>query len=311
MKVRGRFLGPRLGVGAGRFTMDRTGVPSRRLGDLTLHVVSDGTFRLDGGAMFGVVPKAVWERRYPCDDRNRITLGLNTLLIRTGSETILVDGGIGTKWTDAERDRFGIDQGGTDLLRGLGAVGLKPEDVTTVVCTHLHFDHAGHCTRRGPEGEIVPTFPAATYLVRRDEYDWAVHANERTRGSYRAQDFVPLQEAGKLRLVDGAREAGDTQVAPGVRTRWVGGHTPFLQLVEVRSGGETALFLSDMVPTTRHLDWAWIMGYDVEPLETLRRKKEILPVAAKEGWLVVFEHDPETPWGRLRATADGRYEVAP
>jgi len=288
-----------------------TDVPTAALGDYTLHLISDGTFRLDGGAMFGIVPKALWSKRYPCDEQNRITLATNTLLIRTGTKNILVDGGIGTKWSPKEREIYGIDQSAANIHRSLAAVGLRSSDIDIVIATHLHFDHVGHCTEPDPSGKVVPTFPNARYYARKDEWEFALAANERTRGSYRQENFVPLLETGRLELVDGKEHGADREIVPGVRTVWAGGHTPSFQMVVVERGGKTACFPGDLIPTSRHVDPAWIMGYDTQPMETLAQKKALLPRAVEERWLLVFEHDPVLGWGNLRKTPEGRFESAP
>jgi glyoxylase-like metal-dependent hydrolase (beta-lactamase superfamily II) len=270
------------------------------LGDFRLDVVSDGTFRLDGGAMFGVVPRVLWERVYPPDDRNRIRLGLNCLLVRTGRENVLVDTGIGTKWSDRERDMFGVAHE-TTVPEELEKLGLSVEDVDVVVCTHLHFDHAGGNTRLDESGAPVATFPRARYVVQAGELETARRPHERERASYLPENWEPLAASGQLETVDGPAE-----VVPGVRVFPVRGHNDHTQLVEVESGGQRAVYFADIVPTTRHLRPAWVMGYDLYPVELLERKKELLDRAVDEGWLCVFEHDHEMPLARLARAGDGR-----
>jgi glyoxylase-like metal-dependent hydrolase (beta-lactamase superfamily II) len=276
-----------------------------RLGDFRLDVVSDGTFRLDGGAMFGVVPRVLWERVYPPDDRNRIRLGLNCLLVRTGRETVLVDTGIGEKWSERERDMYGIAHE-TTVAGSLGALGLAPDDVDVVVCTHLHFDHAGGNTRPGPEGEPVPTFPRARYVVQAGELATARAPHERERASYLAENWEPLVASGQLETVE-----GETEVVPGVRVFPVRGHNDYTQLVSVESGGERAVYFADVVPTTRHLRPAWVMGYDLYPVELLERKKELVARAEREAWVCVFEHDHEMPMARIVRDERGNPVAAP
>jgi glyoxylase-like metal-dependent hydrolase (beta-lactamase superfamily II) len=276
-----------------------------RLGDFRLDVVSDGTFRLDGGAMFGVVPRVLWERVYPPDDRNRIRLGLNCLLVRTGRETVLVDTGIGEKWSERERDMYGIAHE-TTVAGSLGALGLAPDDVDVVVCTHLHFDHAGGNTRPGPEGEPVPTFPRARYVVQAGELATARAPHERERASYLAENWEPLVASGQLETVE-----GETEVVPGVRVFPVRGHNDYTQLVSVESGGERAVYFADVVPTTRHLRPAWVMGYDLYPVELLERKKELVARAEREEWVCVFEHDHEMPMARIVRDERGNPVAAP
>lgn len=267
---------------------------SYQLGDFRLDIVSDGTFRLDGGAMFGVVPRVLWERVYPPDDRNRIRLGLNALLVRTGAANVLVDTGIGTKWSDRELDMYGIAHE-TTAPDSLGALGLSVDDIDVVVCTHLHFDHAGGNTRRNDSGDVVATYPKARYIVQQGELDTARHPHERERASYMPDNWEPLLASGQLETVD-----GECEVLPGVRVFPVRGHNDWTQLVEVESNGERAVYFADIVPTSRHLRPAWVMGYDLYPVELLERKKQLLARAVKENWVCVFEHDHEMPMAHVR-----------
>jgi len=262
-------------------------------GEFELVSLSDGTFRLDGGAMFGVVPRVVWEKRDPPDDRNRVTLGLNVALIESGGKRVLVDTGMGERWTEKEVRMYRIDRS-TTLLGGLRARGLGPEDIDVVVNTHLHFDHAGGNTRV-EGGRVVPAFPRARYVVQRGEWDDATHPHERSRASYRADDFVPVAEAGQLDLID-----GEAEVAPGVRAVRVGGHTTHHQMVVVESGGETLVVPTDLLPTASHLPLPFVMGYDLFPVATLEAKRKLLDAAVEGGWRILFYHDPRTPVGRVR-----------
>jgi glyoxylase-like metal-dependent hydrolase (beta-lactamase superfamily II) len=274
-------------------------VRTRALGDFRIHALEAGTQRLDGGAMFGVVPKPLWERRIPADERNRIPLALRCLLVETPDALVLIETGLGNKEEAKFRDICGVDNAAS---RGSGApdrlqeavrlAGFSPEDVGVVVNTHLHFDHAGGNTFRDAEGRVRLAFPNARYHVQRGEWDWAHRDNERTRASYLPDNYVPVMEAGRLELVEGAAE-----IVPGIATLPTPGHCPFHQSVLVRSGGETACFMADVVPTMAHLPLAWIMGYDVEPLVTLESKRALLRRAVDERWLLVSTHDPATPWG--------------
>ncbi len=264
-----------------------------RLGSFEIEVISDGTFALDGGAMFGVVPRVVWERQLPADAEHRVRLGLNCLLIRTGRDNILVDTGIGAKWDERSRSRYGIAHE-TTLLDGLARHHLTAEDISVVINTHLHFDHAGTNTTQR-DGRAVPTFPRARYVVQRGEFEHASEPHERDRASYVRADFAPVAEAGQFELID-----GDAEVAPGVSVIKVAGHNRDLQCVKVASGGETAFAFADLVPTTAHLPAAWVMGYDLYPTESVEQKKRLVPQAAREGWLCHFYHDPHTPLAYLR-----------
>jgi len=261
--------------------------------------------RLDGGAMFGVVPKPLWQRRIEPDARNRIPLALRCLLIETRDALVLVDNGVGNKEPDKFRDIYGIENsplGGeacaTRLEESLAGAGFTPADVDVMIDTHLHFDHAGGNTVI--EGDALRlTFPRARYVVQRGEWEYAHRRNERIQASYLAHNFDPVEAAGAFRFVTGEQE-----IVPGVSVRPTPGHTPHHQSVLVRSGGETACFLADLVPTTAHLPLPWIMGYDVEPLVTLESKRHLLGEAQREGWLLIFEHDPITAWGRLDPSGD-------
>jgi glyoxylase-like metal-dependent hydrolase (beta-lactamase superfamily II) len=272
--------------------------PSFTVGDVRVTVLHDGTIALDGGAMFGVVPRVVWEKRDPPDERNRVTLGLNVALVESGGKRVLVDTGMGDRWSEKEVRMYGIDRS-TTLIGGLRARGLAPEDIDVVVNTHLHFDHAGGNTRR--EGDrVVPTFPRARYVVQRGEWEDARHPHERSRASYREDDFVPVAEAAQLDLID-----GEAEVAPGVRAVPVGGHTTHHQMVVVESGGETLAVPTDLLPTASHLPLPFVMGYDLFPVATLEAKRRLLDAAAEGRWRILFYHDARRPVGRVRREGDG------
>jgi len=265
-----------------------------KFGDLEIFVLSDGRFRLDGGAMFGVVPKMLWQKRIPADDRNRITLGLNCLLVRSAGKTIVVETGTGDKGDAKWDDIYGIDHSVT-LLDSLHRRGVEAKEVDIVVNTHLHFDHCGWNTRRGPGGRFVPTFPRARYYVQRGEYEHALEPTERDRVSYLPDNFQPMAESQQW-----VWPAGDEEIAPGVELVRAPGHTRDMQCVRLRSGGRTAIFLADLVPTTAHLPYPWIMGYDLYPMTTLEQKKRWIPEAVRGEWLCFFAHDPAVPAAYLR-----------
>lgn len=279
-------------------------VETRRVGALTVHAIQAGGQKLDGGAMFGVVPKPLWERRIRADDRNRIQLGMRCLLVEHDIGLVLIDTGLGNKEDAKFRDIYGVENagedGGTLLEDGLRALGHGPDDIALVVNTHLHFDHAGGNTRVDGGGVVRLSFPNARYVVQAGEYHYATHTNERTAGSYFERNYVPVHEAGLLELIDGERE-----VAPGIAVLRTPGHVPHHQSVLVTSGGDSALFLGDVVPTTAHLPLPWIMGYDVEPLLTLESKRRVLRAAADGGWLAVFEHDAAVAWGFVEPDGKG------
>jgi len=273
-----------------------------RLGDVAVHVLSDGTFALDGGAMFGVVPRVVWERTDPPDEKNRVRLGLNVALVETAGKRVLVDTGLGDKWGEKERAMYRIERSPT-LLEGLAALGIGPEDVDVVVNTHLHFDHAGGNTRRTGEGALVPTFPRARYVVQKGEWEDAVHPHERSRASYLEENYVPVAETRQLETVQ-----GEVEVAAGVRVVPVGGHTAFHQMVVVEGGGQTLAIPTDLVPTARHIALPWVMGYDLFPVGTLEAKRRLLARACEGGWRILFYHDTRGPVGRVRRDGE-RYAL--
>lgn len=248
--------------------------------------------------MFGVVPKPLWSRRTQPDDRNRIPLAMRCLLIEHDVGPILIDTGAGNKEDAKFHDIYAVDNHGTGgptrLEDGLRAAGVAPEDVALVINTHLHFDHAGGNTVRGPDGEIHPAFPNARYVVQARELEFASNTNERTAGSYFPHNFRPIAERGQFDLVDGDRE-----IADGIRVVATPGHVPHHQGVLVESAGERLFYFADLVPTVAHLPLAWIMGYDVAPLVTLETKRRILKQAVADDWVVMFEHDPATAWGRV------------
>ena len=280
-------------------------VQTRRLGDFTLHALESGTQRLDGGAMFGVVPKPLWEKRIPADARNRIPLGLRCLLVETRDALVLVETGLGNKENEKFLDIYGVDNAASDdrhpdrLQELIAQAGFSPADVDVVIDTHLHFDHAGGNTFRDGEGQVRVSFPNARYHVQRGEWEWAHRTNERTSASYLPHNYEPVMAAGRLELVE-----GDVEIVPGISVMRTPGHCPGHQSVLVRSGGETACFLADVIPTFAHLPLPWIMGYDVEPLVTLESKRALLARAVDERWLLVSTHDPFTAWGY--AAADGK-----
>jgi len=275
-----------------------------RVGSLRCHTLDAGRVALDGGAMFGVVPKPLWERRVPADARNRIPLAMRCLLIEHPDGAILVDTGAGNKETEKFKDIYALDNvgepGPTRLEASLAVAGVTTTDIAWVVNTHLHFDHAGGNTRVTPDGEVVPALPRATYVVQQGELDFARHLNERTAGSYFPANFEPIAARGAWQLVN-----GEVELVKGVTLLPTPGHVPFHQSVLVRDGGEAALFLGDLVPTTAHIPLPWIMGYDVEPLRTLESKRAIYRRALADDWLLVFEHDPTVGRGRIHEAGRG------
>ncbi|HEX6058411.1 MAG TPA: MBL fold metallo-hydrolase [Gemmatimonadaceae bacterium] len=284
---------------------------TRRLGRLTVHAIQAGGQRLDGGAMFGVVPKPLWERRLAADERNRIPLGMRCLLVEHESGLVLVDTGAGNKENAKFHEIYGVENAGADgggptmLEDGIRAAGARPEDVALVIDTHLHFDHAGGNTSVDASGTVRLAFPNARYVVQAGELRYARHPNERTAASYFPHNYDPVEAAGRLDTIEGERE-----IVRGIRALPTPGHTPHHQSILIESDGERALFLGDLIPTAHHLPLPWIMGYDVEPLVTLETKRRILARAADEEWLLVFEHDAHTAWGRVKHDGKGYALVA-
>jgi glyoxylase-like metal-dependent hydrolase (beta-lactamase superfamily II) len=282
--------------------MNGEAAPVLELGDLRITVLNDGFQRLDGGAMFGVVPKPLWERRMPADERNRIRLALHCLLVEGPGGPLLVDTGIGPKERDRDPrfwDIYGVERDG-GLAAELDRRGLSPGDVRVVLSTHLHFDHAGGNTVLDAGGEVVPAFPNARYVAVRGEWEDALRPTERSRASYRPDDFVPLERAGVVDLV----EPG-AAIVPGVTLEPAPGHTRFHQCVRLEGGGATALFCADLVPTAAHVPYPYIMAYDLYPLETLATKRRLLSRAAREDWTLVLEHEPGEPVGTVEEDARG------
>jgi glyoxylase-like metal-dependent hydrolase (beta-lactamase superfamily II) len=272
-----------------------------KLGAFEIHALSDGTFGLDGGQMFGVVPKALWEKKAPADERNRVCLALTCLLIKTGRYNILVETGIGEKFDTKSTDIYGVNHS-SRLPEELSNHGIGLGDVDIVINTHLHFDHCGWNTRR--EGtKIVTTFPKARYFMQGAEWEHALHPSERDRASYLEEWFAPAEP--QTVFVE-----GDCEIVPGVSVELAPGHVKDLQCVWIESEGQRACFVSDLVPTRAHIPYPWIMAFDLYPMETLASKKRLLPRLAKEGVLMVFPHDPDAPWGTL-SESRGKFMFQP
>jgi glyoxylase-like metal-dependent hydrolase (beta-lactamase superfamily II) len=276
-----------------------------QFGDYRVEVVPDAEFRLDGGAMFGVVPRALWQRVAQPDEENRVRLNANCLYVEAAGERILIETGMGDKWSPRRAEMYGLRRERT-LGESLRAVtGCTPEELTIVVNTHLHFDHAGGNTTLNAEGRAVPAFPNARYFVSRDEYEHAESPHERDRASYLPENWRPLAESGQLEL-----KPAEYEVVPGLRLETIPGHSRTMQCWKLSRGGRTLFGFADLVPTGAHVPAAWVMGYDLYPVETLEAKRKLLPQAARENWLCLFYHDPEAPLalileedGKLRAVS--------
>jgi glyoxylase-like metal-dependent hydrolase (beta-lactamase superfamily II) len=267
---------------------------SLTLGDFELSVFSDGTYPLDGGAFFGVVPKVMWSRKAAADEKNYVIAGLNSLVIRTrtegprGKQTVLVETGMGNKLSSRMAKFYGQP---AQLLDNLATGGIAPEDVDIVINSHLHFDHCGWNTVRDPNGKFVATFPRAKYYAPEGEWQYARHPSERDTISYISENYDPLVESGRMTLLKGGEE-----IVPGISVKTFPGHTAHMQAVMVQSQGRTACYISDLIPTTAHIDLTWGMGFDLYPLQTIESKKNYYAQAVPEKWLTVFTHDANTPW---------------
>jgi glyoxylase-like metal-dependent hydrolase (beta-lactamase superfamily II) len=271
---------------------------STRLGEVVLKVVSDGTYPLDGGAFFGVVPKTMWSKKVQADEKNLILAGLNSLLIQTGKHTVLVETGIGNKLPDKMTKIYGQP---AQLIENLAAAGVRPEQVDIVINTHLHFDHCGWNTVRMGDS-VVATFPRAKYYVQRGEWEYAQKPSERDAISYLTDNYDPLVKSGQMELIEGNRE-----IVPGVRVEKFPGHTAHMQAVIVESAGQTACYISDLIPTSAHVDLVWGMAFDLFPLDTIASRKRYYERALPGKWLTVFTHDHQVPWAYVERDEKGKF----
>jgi len=273
------------------------------LGDFELTVITDGLYYLDGGAMFGVVPKPLWEKKLPADDQNRLHVAMNSLAIRTPDHTILVDTGAGNKLPDKTRRIFDVEE---RLLSNLDAAGFAPDDFDIVINTHLHFDHSGWNTVSRPDGVIVPTFPRARYYYQRGELAHAHQQHERDRVSYLTANYDPLVASGRATLLD-----GDAPIVGGIRVQLFPGHTVHHQAVIIESQNKKAAYVGDLIPTSAHLHPSWVMGYDLSPIDCIDNRHRYYRNAIPERWLTIFTHDPATPWAYVSRDPAGRYSAEP
>jgi len=269
-----------------------------KIGKYNLKIITSGYFKLDGGAMFGIIPKPLWQRTNPPDEENRIKLSTRHLILVSDSKKIIIDTGMGNKWSNKLKEIYAVDES-RSMEKALGEIELKPEDITDVILTHLHFDHTGGSTKY--EGEkLIPAFPNAKYHVQKQNFDWASNPSDRDKGSYLHENFLPLAEEGILNFTNGNEKFDDE-----IEFIVINGHTFGQQMVKIFDSSNTVLFVGDLLPCTSHIPLPYIMGYDLQPLVTLKEKKKILPKAAEESWKLFFEHDPETAFVTVENTRIG------
>lgn len=268
------------------------------LGDFELTILTDGTYFLDAGSMFGVVPKSLWSRKVQADERNLMTVGLNSVLIRGGKKTVLIETGIGNKLNDKLKAIYEPQE---RLLKSFGEAKVAPEEVDVVINSHLHFDHCGWNTTHDQHGKVIPTFPKAKYYAQRGEVEHGLKQLERDRISYLSENYDPLVESGQMQLLD-----GNAQILPGISVVLYPGHTRHMQAVMIESAGKKACYISDLIPTTHHLDLTWVMSYDVYPLDTIESRKRFYAQAVPQQWLTIFTHDHEHPWAYLDEAKPGK-----
>lgn len=270
-----------------------------KIGQYELHSIETGRFALDGGAMFGIVPKVLWNKLNPADEENRIEMALRSLLIMNDKHKVLVDTGIGTKFSEKYQKIYKIDQSNDNLVSSLEKYNLEPKDITDVILTHLHLDHVGGATHR--EGsKLKITFPNASYYVQKKHYDWALKPSEKDKGSFIREDFKPIEDGGKLRLVDGY-----AMILPNIDVIVYDGHTVAQQLVKISDGINTLVYCSDLIPFTSHIMIPYIASYDINPLTVIEDKENLLSRACNGDWILFFEHDPVTEAAKIEKTEKG------
>lgn len=273
-----------------------------KLGRFDVDIISGGKYKLDGGAMFGVVPKPLWEKSNPADERNRIELETNCLLIHTDEKKILVDTGSGTKFSPKEKDIFSLEDRSV-LIDSLKTKGIEPSDIDIVILSHLHFDHAGGATRK-EGGKVVPTFPGAAYIIQKREWEDAMNNFGVMKYSYRKENLVPLQESGQVEFID-----GNSNILPGLSVIVTGAHTRSHQIIKIDSENKKGVYFADLIPTASHLKLPYVMAYDLFPQETLMKKRDFLNQAVEEKWQIFFDHDPKAPTGKIHKESEDVFRI--
>ena len=269
-----------------------------KIGKYTLHIINSGYFGLDGGAMFGIIPKPLWQKTNPPDEANRIKLATRNLLLTDGKRKILIDTGNGNKWDEKSKNIYGFDF--TNSLEGsLNNLNLTPSDITDVILTHLHFDHTGGSTKIEND-KLIPAFPIAKYYVQKENYEWATNPSERDKGSYLKDSFEPLMKEGVLNFIEDQEKFDDE-----IEFVIINGHTFAQQLIKISDSSNTILYCADLFPTTSHIPLPYVMGYDLQPLVTVEEKKKVLAKAIEESWKIFFEHDPETALASVEKNEKG------
>ncbi len=271
-----------------------------QIGKYKLHVIDTGTFALDGGAMFGIIPKPLWSKSNPADERNRIKLAARSLLLVSDERKILIDTGMGDKWDGKSIDIYDIDQKESTLVASLANLGIRKEEITDVLLTHLHFDHTGGSTTMR-DGSLEPTFTDATYYVQEENFEWALQATERDKGSYIRENFEPLAKAGVLKVIKDDVEKLDE----GIEILRFNGHTRGQQLFRIFDSSRSVFYCADLLPTCGHIPLPYVMAYDLQPLITLQEKKYILQRALEEEWVLFLEHDPDHACVTIKETPKG------
>ena len=271
-----------------------------KIGDFDINTIETGYVSLDGGAMFGVVPKTLWSRTNPSDEANRIILAMRLMIIKYKERVFITDAGVGNKMNEKLSKIYNVDHSKYDLISGLNNCGIQAEQVTDVILTHLHFDHVGGSTYYDEKGRLKLTFPSATHHIQKAQWEWAQKPSDKDAASFMKENFQPLKDYNKLNLIDGPGE-----LIPGMELLLFNGHTPAMQAIKISDSKNTLFYCADIFPTSSHIPLPYIMGYDIHPMTTLEEKKRILPRALDEKWILLFEHDPYTVAGKLSLTEKG------